>query len=164
MHDASRRPGRRRHQGGAARATGDETRRLGTAVRRRGSQRVLPQHQPKQARHWRPILICRTTATLLERLIAEADVVVDNFRVGTLERRGVLAGRVVRSATGADLVHRSPASAPTSPGPATTSSRRPNGGWMAITGEPDGDPMKIGVAARRRARRERTPRSRSSPS
>ena len=69
---------------------------------------------------------------LLERLIAEADVVVDNFRRGTLERRGVSPGRMVRAAAGAGLVHDHRVRRRTSTGPATTSSPRPNaGGWRS---------------------------------
>ena len=81
----------------------------------------------------------------LERLIAEADVVVDNFRAGTLERRGIsptawcrqrpelvwctIAGFGLQSSRpGYDFVAQAEC------------------GWMAITGEPDGEPMKVGVA------------------
>lgn len=81
----------------------------------------------------------------LESLIEEADVVVDNFRSGMLERRGVspdewcsrrpelvwctITGFGAESARpGYDFVAQAEC------------------GWMAITGEPDGDPMKIGVA------------------
>lgn len=82
---------------------------------------------------------------LLERLIAGADVVVDNFRPGTLERRGIGADKMLarhprllwctitgfgpeQSRAGYDFVVQA------------------ESGWMAITGEPDGAPMKIGVA------------------
>ena len=82
---------------------------------------------------------------IIERLALEADVVVDNFRRGTLERRGLdpdlLMTRNARlvwctiTGFGSD-------------------SRRPGydfvtqaeSGWMAITGDPAGDPMKVGVA------------------
>jgi crotonobetainyl-CoA:carnitine CoA-transferase CaiB-like acyl-CoA transferase len=82
---------------------------------------------------------------LLRRLAAEADVVVENFRPGTLERRGldyerVRAGnpRVVWcTITGFGA-----------------GSRRPGydfvvqaeSGWMSITGEVAGQPMKHGIA------------------
>ena len=82
---------------------------------------------------------------LLHRLVAGADVVVDNFRPGTLERRGfdplrllAVHSRLVwctltgfgpeRSRPGYDFVVQA------------------ESGWMAITGPPDGPPMKIGVA------------------
>ena len=79
------------------------------------------------------------------RLIEGADVVIDNFIPGTLERRGIEPAQLlvkhpkliwctitgfgpdIRRA-GYDLVVQA------------------ESGWMAITGDPDGDPMKIGVA------------------
>jgi crotonobetainyl-CoA:carnitine CoA-transferase CaiB-like acyl-CoA transferase len=82
---------------------------------------------------------------LIRELVAGADVVVDNFRPGTLERRGL----------GPDeLLTRHPNvvwCTITGFGP---SSRRPGYdfvaqaecGWMAVTGDPTGDPMKVGVA------------------
>ncbi|HEV8446980.1 MAG TPA: CoA transferase [Gemmatimonadaceae bacterium] len=81
----------------------------------------------------------------VERLLAEADVVVDNFLPGVLDRRGLGA---------AEWCERRPEliwCTVTGFGPGT---RRPGydfvaqaeSGWMAITGEPDGDPMKAGVA------------------
>ncbi len=82
---------------------------------------------------------------LLERLIAEADVVVDNFRVGTLERRGVSPATwcdrrpeliwCTITGFGPDVAR-----------PGYDFVTQAECGWMAITGEPDGDPMKIGVA------------------
>jgi crotonobetainyl-CoA:carnitine CoA-transferase CaiB-like acyl-CoA transferase len=87
----------------------------------------------------------RQDRAVLERLIAEADVVVDNFRNGTLERRGVSPSEWCRRR--ADLVWC------TITGFGLSSSRpgydfvaQAECGWMAITGEPDGDPMKVGVA------------------
>jgi len=82
---------------------------------------------------------------LLAELVREADVVVDNFRPGTFERRGL---------DPAALLARHPRlvwCTITGFGP---SSRRPGydfvvqaeRGWMAITGEADGAPMKVGVA------------------
>ncbi len=82
---------------------------------------------------------------LLWRLAAEADVVLENFRPGVLERWGlggeqvreryprVVWGRIVgfpgeRDRPGYDFVVQAEA------------------GWMAITGEPEGAPMKHGVA------------------
>lgn len=82
---------------------------------------------------------------LLHGLLADADVVVDNFRPGTLERRGfdprALLERYPRlvwctitgfgehgDRPGYDFVVQA------------------ERGWMAITGETAGEPMKIGVA------------------
>jgi len=81
----------------------------------------------------------------LEKLIAEADVVVDNFRSGMLERRGV--------SPDAWCLRRPELVWCTITGFGEESSRpgydfvaQAECGWMAITGDPQGDPMKIGVA------------------
>ena len=82
---------------------------------------------------------------LIRSLAVEADVVVENFLPGTLERRGW--GVAVASERNAGLVWCSI----TGFGGA---SRRPGydfvvqaeSGWMSITGAPDGEPMKHGVA------------------
>ena len=79
------------------------------------------------------------------RLAAEADVVVDNFRRGTLERRGL---------DPADLMRRNSALVWCTITGFGKDSARPGYdfvtqaecGWMAVTGEPSGDPMKVGVA------------------
>ena len=82
---------------------------------------------------------------LLVRLAGEADVVVENFLPGTLERRGwgAAAARAER-----------PALVWCSISGFGDGSRRPGydfvvqaeSGWMSITGAPDGEPMKHGVA------------------
>ena len=82
---------------------------------------------------------------LLERLIAEADVVVDNFRPGTLERRGLGAEDMCRrhqrliwcTITGFGIA---------SDRPGYDYVVQAECGWMAITGASDGEPMKVGVA------------------
>jgi crotonobetainyl-CoA:carnitine CoA-transferase CaiB-like acyl-CoA transferase len=82
---------------------------------------------------------------LIERLLAEADVVVDNFRRGTLEKKGISPedwrGRrpelVWCTITGFG---------PNVDRPGYDFVTQAESGWMAITGEPDGDPMKAGVA------------------
>ena len=82
---------------------------------------------------------------LLLDLLAGADVVVDNFLPGTLERRGLdpeaLLDRhpelIWCTLTGFDR-------APARPGYDFVV--QAESGWMAITGEPDGEPMKVGVA------------------
>jgi len=82
---------------------------------------------------------------LLAELIAGADVVVDNFRPGTLERRGLSPLRLLGShprlvwctitGFGAD-----------SSRPGYDYVVQAERGWMSITGEPTGAPMKVGVA------------------
>src|SRR5205823_7357346 len=77
--------------------------------------------------------------------ITGADVVVENFRAGTLERWGLGAR---------DLLEVHPRLVWCTISGFGPGSRRPGydfvvqaeSGWMAITGEPDGDPMKAGVA------------------
>ena len=82
---------------------------------------------------------------LVERLIADADVVIENFKPGTLERRGMGAEAMLarspqliwctitgfgleRARPGYDFVVQA------------------ESGWMAITGAADGGPTKVGVA------------------
>src|SRR5438045_3799501 len=82
---------------------------------------------------------------LIERLLIETDVVVDNFRPGTLERKGLSpADWCARrpelvwctiTGFGADVGR-----------PGYDFVTQAECGWMAINGEPEGDPMKTGVA------------------
>lgn len=82
---------------------------------------------------------------LLRRLAATADVVVDNFRRGTLERRGLDPEALLRERP--ELVWCTITGfGPESERPGYDFVVQAECGWMAITGEPDGDPMKIGVA------------------
>jgi len=81
----------------------------------------------------------------LRQMIAGADVVVDNFRRGTLERHGLDPEALLRehpqliwctiSGFGAD-----------SDRPGYDFVVQAESGWMAITGEAHGGPMKVGVA------------------
>jgi len=82
---------------------------------------------------------------LLRSLVDGADAVIDNFRPGTLERRGLDIAAIL------DL--RPPLVWCTLTGFGPESERpgydfvvQAESGWMAITGEPDGTPMKVGVA------------------
>lgn len=82
---------------------------------------------------------------LLAGLMAEADVVVENFKPGTLERHGLGAREMLAAhprllwctITGFGMDH---------PRPGYDFVVQAESGWMAITGEPDGAPMKVGVA------------------
>jgi len=78
-------------------------------------------------------------------LLAGADVVVDNFLPGVLERRGLDPTELLEAHPG--LVwctlggfDRAPAR------PGYDFVVQAESGWMAITGEPEGAPMKVGVA------------------
>ena len=83
--------------------------------------------------------------TLLDQLLAEADVVVENFRPGVLARRG-LGGEQVR-ARYPRLVWCTIAGFAAEPArPGYDFVVQAESGWMSITGEPDGAPMKHGVA------------------
>lgn len=83
--------------------------------------------------------------TLLVDLMAEADVVVDNFRPGSLEGRGIDPDGLLTShprliwctITGFGR---------NSDRPGYDYVVQAEAGWMAITGEPGGSPMKVGVA------------------
>jgi crotonobetainyl-CoA:carnitine CoA-transferase CaiB-like acyl-CoA transferase len=82
---------------------------------------------------------------LILKLVAEADVVVDNFLPGVLGRRGIdpdaLVGRhpklIWATITGFGAGH---------PRPGYDFVTQAESGWMAITGEPNGEPLKVGVA------------------
>jgi glutaryl-CoA transferase len=82
---------------------------------------------------------------LIARLAADADVVVENFRAGTLERHGI--GPSTLLARHPRLIWA------TITGFGDQSTRigydfvvQAEQGWMSITGEPDGPPAKVGVA------------------
>ena len=82
---------------------------------------------------------------LLRRLLTEADVVVDNFRPGMLEHRDLDPLRLLTlhprliwctlTGFGAGSLR-----------PGYDFVIQAESGWMAITGDPEGPPMKIGVA------------------
>lgn len=82
---------------------------------------------------------------LLRALLAEADVVVDNFRPGTFERRGLEPLALLQAhprliwctITGFGAASRRPG---------YDFVVQAEQGWMAITGEADGVPTKVGVA------------------
>jgi crotonobetainyl-CoA:carnitine CoA-transferase CaiB-like acyl-CoA transferase len=82
---------------------------------------------------------------LIGRLIQEADVVVENFRGRALERRGLDPDACV--AQHPRLIWCTISGfGPSSDRPGYDFIAQAESGWMAITGTPDGDPMKVGVA------------------
>src|SRR5512146_1746905 len=82
---------------------------------------------------------------VVEELAGEADVVVDNFRPGVLERRGLSPERWCRRRP--ELVWCTISGfGPGNDRPGYDFVAQAECGWMAITGEPDGNPMKVGVA------------------
>jgi crotonobetainyl-CoA:carnitine CoA-transferase CaiB-like acyl-CoA transferase len=84
-------------------------------------------------------------ADLLRTLAAEADVVVENFRPGALERRG-LGAAVLRQANPSLVWCTITGFGPGSTRPGYDFVVQAESGWMSVTGEPDGTPMKHGVA------------------
>jgi crotonobetainyl-CoA:carnitine CoA-transferase CaiB-like acyl-CoA transferase len=82
---------------------------------------------------------------LIESLLADADIVVDNFRLGTLERRGISVDRWCERRP--ELVWCTITGfGPTVDRPGYDFVAQAEAGWMAITGERSGEPMKVGVA------------------
>ena len=82
---------------------------------------------------------------MLRTMALEADVVVENFRPGTLERRGLGAADLCAANRG--LVWCTITGfGPGSGRPGYDFVVQAESGWMSITGEPEGVPMKHGVA------------------
>ncbi|HXV61798.1 MAG TPA: CoA transferase [Vicinamibacteria bacterium] len=85
---------------------------------------------------------------LVQRLLSSTDVLVENFRPGTMDRLGLgyeqLCDRHPRlvycsiSGYGQTGPHRER--------PGYDAVMQGEGGWMALTGEPEGMPMKVGVS------------------
>jgi crotonobetainyl-CoA:carnitine CoA-transferase CaiB-like acyl-CoA transferase len=82
---------------------------------------------------------------LIERLAVEADVVVDNYRPGTLDRRS-LGHQHVRARNPRVIWCSITGFGPDSARPGYDFVVQAERGWMAITGERDGSPMKCGIA------------------
>src|ERR1044071_9712667 len=86
-----------------------------------------------------------TDRALVMALLEEADVVVENFLPGALSRLGIDRAALMRKSprliwctiTGFGLE---------SERPGYDFVVQAESGWMAITGEPDGEPMKSGIA------------------
>ncbi len=83
--------------------------------------------------------------TLLLALAGAADVVVENFRPGTLERRGIDPAALLERRPGL-IWCRLTGFGAGSDRPGYDAVIQAESGWMAITGESGGAPMKVGVA------------------
>ena len=82
---------------------------------------------------------------LIEDLIAEADVVLENFLGGALSRLGLDVEELLD--TNPSLIWCTISGfGPDSPRPGYDFVMQAECGWMAITGERDGSPMKAGIA------------------
>jgi crotonobetainyl-CoA:carnitine CoA-transferase CaiB-like acyl-CoA transferase len=79
------------------------------------------------------------------RLLREADVVVDNFLPGMLTSRGIDPDEIV-AASDRLIWCTITGFGKDNPRPGYDFVTQAECGWMAITGEPEGDPMKVGVA------------------
>src|SRR5665647_3486315 len=124
--------------------TGDDTRSWGPPFDHRGeSAYYLSVNRNKKSAALD--LDQRRDTDLILQLIAGADVVVDNFKPETLERRGVDPSKVL------EANHNLIWCTVTGFGQASTRVGydlvvQAESGWMAITGDPAGDPMRVGVA------------------
>ncbi len=123
---------------------GDETRGWGPPFDRRGqSAYYLSVNRNKLGAALD--LDLEVDRTLLEHLVADADVVIENFRPGVLARRGLDVDAVRARHPG--LVWCTIAGFANEPNrPGYDVVVQAESGWMSITGEPDGAPMKTGVA------------------
>ena len=82
---------------------------------------------------------------LIRRLVEEADVVVDNFPPGALERRGLDPDAIV--ARRPDIIWCTISGfGPHSGRPGYDFVIQAETGWMSVTGEAQGHPMRVGVA------------------
>lgn len=82
---------------------------------------------------------------LILRLIAEAHVVVDNFLPGVLHKRGIDPDALLAKQPKLIWLTITGFGA-NNPRPGYDFVTQAEGGWMAITGEPNGEPLKVGVA------------------
>lgn len=85
---------------------------------------------------------------LARRLAAKADVLLENFRPGTMDRLGL--GYETLRAARPGLVYCSISgygqTGPLRDRPGYDAVMQGEGGWMALTGEPEGMPMKVGAS------------------
>jgi crotonobetainyl-CoA:carnitine CoA-transferase CaiB-like acyl-CoA transferase len=87
----------------------------------------------------------REDADLIRSLVEGADVVVDNFRRGMLERRGIEPARFLEQHP--ELIWCTITGfGPESDRPGYDFVVQAERGWMSVTGEPDGPPLKSGIA------------------
>ena len=125
--------------------TGDDTRAWGPPFLGEDSTYFLSSNRNKRS----VVLDLSTEAgrQAAAELVRRADVLVENFRPGTMERLGLGYSAVSQSNPG--LVYCSISGFGSGAGasrPGYDFIVQAAGGLMSITGEPDGDPMKVGVA------------------
>ena len=125
-------------------ATGDETRGWGPPFDHRGeSAYYLSVNRNKLSAALD--LASERDMFLLRKLLRGSDAVLDNFRPGTLERHGIDTDLILKEQP--ELIWCTVTGfGPSSPRPGYDFVVQAESGWMAITGEAAGDPMKVGVA------------------
>ena len=123
--------------------TGDATRAWGPPFLGEDSTYFLSSNRNK-----RSVVVDLSTEeglTAARELIRRADVVMENFRPGTMEKLGL--GYEESSATNPGLIYCSISGFGSGIGAARLRLIvQAVGGLMSITGEADGEPMKVGVA------------------
>ena len=133
---------------------GDDTRGLGAALRRgsrrrRSLGRLFPFLQPRQALDRRRFRDARGAGARAQAR-AHADVVIENFKVGGLKKYGLDYESL--KAVNPRLVYCSITGfgqdGPYAPRAGYDFMIQGMGGIMDLTGDPDGEPQKIGVAYR----------------
>lgn len=124
--------------------TGDETRSWGPPFDERGESAYFLSVN----RNKRSLSVDMDRAAdinLLLQLAQEADVVVENFLPGSLSRKGLDAASLLAQNDG--LIWCTIGGYPAEPSrPGYDFAIQAESGWMSITGDPDGVPMKTGVA------------------
>lgn len=123
---------------------GDETRGWGPPFDDRGESAYFLSVNRNKLSHVADLRDAGDVALLRELALA-ADVVVENFRPGTLERHG-LDSTALRTANRSLIWCTISGFGPLSTRPGYDFVVQAESGWMSITGEPEGEPMKHGVA------------------
>ena len=139
--------GRARDQGRAARAAATTR---GRGGRRSSAARArISSASTATRRASRSISSIRGARRSSTRSLARADVVVENFRPGTMERLGLGYDDGSRAASARSSTARSPASdrpGRGAPRPGYDAMMQAEGGLMSITGAAGGPPFRLGVA------------------
>src|SRR5919107_975723 len=90
------------------------------------------------------LLVADFSRALARRLAARADVVIESFRTGTMERFGLGYDDVAAANPG--VVYCSVTAFGRNDRPGYDLLLQAMGGLMSVTGEPGGEPLKVGAA------------------
>ena len=123
--------------------TGDETRGWGPPFDERGESAYYLSVNRNKASFAADLADAEDRAVVLA-LMQEADVVVDNFLPGVLDRFGFDVGKLLD--THSRLVWCTIGGFAGSSRPGYDFVVQAESGWMSVTGAPEGDPMKSGIA------------------